>query len=176
MLPKVPLQGGGFMHFKDFPQEIHPERLFVVNSLGDYVGKVVLDIGCGKHKSLPGIVGVDIEPVTDIQASAEKLEFDNNTVDIIISRHSFEHFIDPVAVLKEWIRVLKIGGKIIFVLPDHSAIDTMCSFISAGQHLHAYTQGSFKNLLDLFPELKQESIDVVIENWSFGGVVRKVKL
>lgn len=171
------------MEFIDFPQEVHPERMFVVNNLGNYAGKVVLDIGCGEHKSLPDLTGIDIRPVTDIQSSAEELKFDNNSVDVIVSRHSFEHFLNPVVVMKEWLRVLKPCGKIIFVLPDHSKIDTMIPEIGGGVHLHAYSPDSFRDFLNMFDQVSGDItspvsplMQIVIENWSFGCIIYKISL
>ena len=167
---KVKLQNGGERDFVNFSETENPGRLFVVEQLGDYRGKVVLDVGCGTHKCVPEAIGIDIKPVTDIRASAEKLDFKNDSVDIIISRHCFEHLLDPVQVLEEWIRILKPGGKIIFVLPDHAKIDTMQYVIGGGIHLHAYTSDSLKRLLGRFPELEVSEVRVVTKDWSFGAV------
>jgi len=49
----------------------------------------------------------------------------------------------------------------------------MDPYYGNGEHLHAYTRKSFKNFLSLFPELKIEDEVTVLENWSFGIVVRK---
>lgn len=168
---KVPLQDGTFIDFIDFPQEIHPGRLFAAEHAR---GNRILDIGCGNHKTLEEAVGIDIRPITDIQASAEDLSLiRDESVDCIISRHSFEHMLDPVQVLREWMRVLRPGGRIVFVLPDHSKVQTMSYPCSMETHMHAYTPASFQNLLSLFPELSVELVQTVIENWSFGCVVVK---
>jgi ubiquinone/menaquinone biosynthesis C-methylase UbiE len=44
--------------------------------------------------------------------SAEKMSFNNESFDYILSKDSFHHFKDPVKVLKEMYRVLKKGGII----------------------------------------------------------------
>lgn len=159
------------VHRVDFPQEIHPERLLAIEKLGDCKDKKVLDIGCGAHKSFPKAIGIDILPVTDLKHSGDDLPFEDNQIDAIISRHSFEHFLDPVKVLKEWIRVLKKGGKIVIVLPDHARMDTMGSAMNDGSHLHAYTQESFRNLTKLFPKLRIKEAGLAIDGWSFFVVI-----
>jgi hypothetical protein len=45
--------------------------------------------------------------------------------------------------------------------------------ISWGHHLHAYTIESFKNLISLFKELRLEKIEVILDGWSFGGILKK---
>ena len=44
--------------------------------------------------------------------SAQNMKFKDNSFDFIICKDSFHHFKDPVKVLKEMYRVLKIGGYI----------------------------------------------------------------
>ncbi len=39
--------------------------------------------------------------------------------DIILSCHSLEHIANPIKALKEWKRVLKSNGYILFILPAH---------------------------------------------------------
>lgn len=157
--------------FIDFPQETHPERLWAEKHLKP--DTLVLDVGCGSHKTVPWAIGVDPVVKTDILASAEALPQEDGTVDTIISRHSFEHCLDPILVLQEWDRVLKPGGKIIMVLPDHSEIDTMQPIISHGTHLHAYTQDSFLRLVKAVSPFGVNELRPVILRWSFGAVLRK---
>ena len=158
--------------FKDFPQETHPERLFVVDRIGDPNGLEILDLGCGQHKTIPEAIGIDIEPGADVQGSIDRLNYYDGSVDVIISRHSLEHVLDPIKALKEWRRVLKPGGRIIIVLPDHGNIDTMHPMLSSGKHLHAYSRESFTSLVELCGLVVEEMITVV-DSWSFGAVLRK---
>lgn len=152
------------------PQEFHPERLYAMAAVKK---GLILDLGCGTHKTLPEAVGVDIRAVADLVGSIDKLPFGDNNADTIISRHSFEHMLDPVKTLREWIRILKPLGRLIVVLPDQGGINTMDPYYSNNEHMHAYTQESFRNFLELFPELQIDRQDVVMENWSFGTILTK---
>ena len=155
-------------------QETHPERMWVLDKIGDPTDKVILDLGCGTNKTLPQALGVDIRNVTDIQGTIEDLSFTaDNSVDIIISRHSLEHVLDPFKALKEWSRVLKPGGKIVIVLPDHGSINTIDPYYSNGEHLHAYTMESLRNFISLFEEFFVTSSEIVLDEWSFGTVINK---
>jgi len=60
------------------------------------------------------------KPVGPIQLSghAEHLPFNDNSLDFVYSSHLLEDFADWIPVLKEWVRVLKPGGKLIILLPD----------------------------------------------------------
>jgi len=153
-------------------QENHPERLFAEGELGN--AKTILDIGCGSHKTIPSAIGVDVIKGADLVASGDSLPIESGTVDAIISRHSFEHLLDPVKAIKEWIRVLESGGKIIMVLPDHGRLDTMDNILSSGKHLHAYTRESLSNFLSIFDEIEIEKVGTCVKNWSFYCIVKKI--
>jgi len=83
---------------------------------------IQLHLACGR-RFIPGFIHIDtrkfphINYVTDVS----KLNmFLDNTVDLIYASHILEHFekykIDKV--LKEWYRVLKIGGILRLAVPD----------------------------------------------------------
>jgi len=81
-----------------------------------------LHIGCG-NRYIPGFIHIDIRklPHVDYVASADKLDmFDDNSVDLIYTCHVLEHFGRQQIehVLKEWHRVLKVGGILRLAVPD----------------------------------------------------------
>jgi len=159
-------------HYFHLSQAEHPERFFAVDRLTPE-DKKVLDIGCGNHKSIDYAIGLDILPITDMQSSMDELDIDSGSIDVIISRHSLEHTLDLTKTLNEWKRVLKVGGKMIIVLPDHQYIDTMQPALSGGVHMHAFTRDSFKNLIGVFGGLWIQEQCTVIPEWSFGNIIIK---
>jgi SAM-dependent methyltransferase len=173
MMPMVMTQRGKMIPFKDFPQETHPERLWVLDQIGDPEGLTILDLGCGRHKTLPQAIGVDIEPVTDKNWPLDHLPFAADTsVDVIICRHALEHCLDPIKALREWRGVLEpFKGRAVLVLPDEGSVFTMQPILSAGCHLHAYSMESFRNLIEATELFIVEKMEVVIEDWSFGAVL-----
>lgn len=155
------------------PQETHPERLFAADRV-KASDLIVYDMGCGRHKTISRAVGIDVKRVTDIKASIDYLPMiKSDTAHIIVSRHSLEHLIDPVKALREWHRILRPEGKLVLVLPDHGAFDTMDFSIGNGVHLHAYTRGSLCALIEAVGGFIITEIQTVIDGWSFGIVVRK---
>jgi predicted SAM-dependent methyltransferase len=86
-----------------------------------------LHLGCGK-KRLPGYVHVDSRPDVkpDVVAKAEDLSrFADGTIEVVYACHLLEHFKfhDVVGVLKEWKRVLMVGGVLRLSVPNTG---TMC--------------------------------------------------
>ena len=51
----------------------------------------------------------------DILAPGDELPLADNSVDFVLSSHVIEHFPDPIKALKEWRRVVRPGGDILFV-------------------------------------------------------------
>jgi SAM-dependent methyltransferase len=102
-------------------------------------GDTVLDVACG-----PGVTtcdlaevaqhatGIDITPAMIEQAkklqqekgltnvtwhvdAVPPLPFDDETFSLVFTRYSFHHFADPLAVLKQMVRVCKAGGRVVVV-------------------------------------------------------------
>jgi ADP-heptose:LPS heptosyltransferase/predicted SAM-dependent methyltransferase len=90
----------------------------------------VLDLGCGPSKCYPHFIGVDsgadrqlfgIAMKPDFEMPCEKLDlFASQSMDGVFSSHLLEHYEykQVPAVLKEWFRVLKVGGYLTLYLPD----------------------------------------------------------
>lgn len=110
----------------------HPYRIFerLVESLIGPQTQVLLDAGCGRTAPVlqkylgrvPRLIGVELVDFTDVPPGIEmhnadlaRLPLEDASVDLIISRSVFEHLTDPVAVYAELRRVLRPGGRIVFL-------------------------------------------------------------
>lgn len=56
----------------------------------------------------------------DVVAHANKLPFDDASLDFVVSQNVVQHIHDPVGLFCEWARVVKDGGFIFTVLPNKS--------------------------------------------------------
>ena len=117
-------------YYRDSP---HPYRLFerrVEALVGGGGVAALLDAGAGR--TLPvlrkfigkvdRLVGVELVPFTDVPAGIETYSADlgalplaDASVDLVMSRSVFEHLADPAAVYREFARVLRPGGRIVFL-------------------------------------------------------------
>lgn len=95
---------------------------------------VVLDVGCGRifplaayllqcgadvHGIDPMVVPEAIPPgVTVKHGTAEHIPYPDDTFDVLTSRSVLEHLKRPVAAFREFHRVLKPGGVLVFVTPS----------------------------------------------------------
>jgi len=108
----------------------HLERIDRHVQMGE--GDTVLEVGCGRGhltKALAtrglDIVGIDANPQAEVVAEtplvrymrAEDLQFEDDTFDFIVSVHAIEHIPELEMALTEMARVLRVGGKAVFIYP-----------------------------------------------------------
>lgn len=87
--------------------------------------RVCLNLGCG-DKILDGYINVDVVEARagrrpDVICDLHDLSvFDSNYADEVLAVHVVEHFWqwEVVDILKEWVRVLKPGGRMILECPN----------------------------------------------------------
>jgi glycosyltransferase involved in cell wall biosynthesis len=146
-----------------------------------------IDVGCGSNKTHPDAIGVDLTmkgmignfgnqkdqvSVADVCASGDNLYmFNNDELDYVVARHNIEHYKDTIKVLREWRRVVRVGGVIGIVIPD----ETYCDTIKLDPtHYHVFTPESFKNIVELIGGLKIKKLDTCVQDWSFYCIMEKV--
>jgi len=85
--------------------------------------KVMLELGCGQQRRVPGATTIDREKFDSVDIVADlnkQIPMDDGNVDEIYSFHFLEHVDDLNFLLKEAHRVLKPGGKMIGTVPHFS--------------------------------------------------------
>lgn len=97
-----------------------------------YLARGGLDIGCGPDKVWGHLVGIDsgkdtalfgvaMRPDMTVADAARLPIFADGAIENVYSSHLLEHIEDFAAALREWWRVLKVGGHLVLYLPhaDH---------------------------------------------------------
>ena len=101
----------------------------------------IVDIGSGNssyNRFFPNRISVDIDPnrKPNIIGDAHNLPFKDGEVEAILSTDVMEHLKDPVKAVSEMKRVLKKGGKVIFVtrfiFPIHDSPNDFWRFTKYG--------------------------------------------
>jgi predicted SAM-dependent methyltransferase len=82
-----------------------------------------LNIGSGDvilPEPFENLDGRKIPGVEHVVQGLDKLPFDDNTFDLVYSAHTLEHFArnDVEKVLREWVRITKVGGIVRLSVPD----------------------------------------------------------
>lgn len=104
-----------------------------------------------------------------IRCLGEVLPFKNGVFDFIVSHHSLEHMKDTENTLKEWLRVLKAGGRIAIVMPDKK----YGPFGDPG-HVSECTPEEFLQVLKRIEDIKIIEYDTFGNHFSFNALLEKV--
>ena len=114
------------------------DRLHVLIGLN---GKIVVDVGCGLGNALlickkegARVIGVDLNKeacafvrnqlkLDAREGALEDIALEDNSVDIVLMRDFLEHPLNPSAVFKKGIAILKPGGLMLIHTPNGSCID-----------------------------------------------------
>ncbi len=117
----------------------------------------VLDFGCGggfllKNMECHKKVGVEVNPVAaavakknGLEVFASVTEVPDDYVDVIISNNALEHTLHPLEELRALRRKLRVGGKIIFVVPCES-ISRRYEPDNVDHHLYSWSPMCIGNL------------------------------
>jgi len=110
-------------------------------------GPVVLDIGYSGYDNpdgrtaLPRATGIDLDfPGYD----GLHLPFADDSVDTVFSSHCLEHVSEEQQAIREWFRVLKIGGFLVCFVPHQALYEKRNQLPSRwnGDHKRFYTPAS----------------------------------
>lgn len=126
-------------------QRTYQEKL--TNGFFDkYMSGKGLDIGgrgyIDAESILPSAIMVDLDfPNYD----GIHLPFEDNSQDYVYSSHCLEHIYDYVKAIKEWYRVVKVGGYIVTVVPHRDLYEKKFGLPSIwnADHKRFYTSASF---------------------------------
>lgn len=135
------------------PQKSHKKRLESGFYRKYLSGSSILDIGGGDSASIiPNAITVDLDfPGYD----GLTLPFSDETQDAIFSSHCLEHVDDPGASIREWFRVLKVGGVLVLIVPHQFLYERKLDLPSRWnpEHMRFYTPGTLiseiENSLDM---------------------------
>ncbi len=153
----------------------------------------LLDVGCGKGDLLvrflrQGWTAEGLE--VDAQAASnarinyglnvhlgelEKQRFTDNIFDAVTLNHVIEHVHDPVALIRECLRVLKPGGRLVLATPNiqclgHKKFGRYWSHLQPPSHLHLFTKN---NLKECAYKAGSHSVDAwCVPGYAEGGHIR----
>lgn len=156
--------------------EVHPERLATL----DHIQGSVIEIGCGYRKTIAESIGIDLVPAgelgvvgnvtgrvsqADIAADGGRLPVRTGSFDTLIARHNLEHYVDTLAVLHEWRRIVRPGGRLVIVVPDEEAYEGRTLDLDP-THFHAFSQESLRRLVEV-AGMEVLLTRPVVPEWSF---------
>lgn len=145
-----------------------------------------VDLGCGGDPITGDAIRVDQpRPYTKVGPYGVQLGGDAQTLgwfrdgvlDFVYSSHLLEDFADTESALREWLRVLKPGGKLVLFCPDEQVYRRHCA--ATGQPLnphHVHAEFSLRYIKHLLPRIGHVQIiheDSLVNEYSWELVVVK---
>lgn len=106
--------------------------------------KVKVNLGCG-YDYLQGWINIDNsnDVRSDIKMSldhpAVKIPLRDNSVDLVLASHIFEHIRELVPLKRELARIMSPGGKLIVLVPHYLSMDAW----GDDTHVRAFSEHSF---------------------------------
>lgn len=136
------------------------ETAKVRNELAKFCLGDGLDIGFGGDPILPSAITVDLpcsyanyaQAPQHLHGDAQCLRwFADESMDYIYSSHLLEDFPNTAAVIDEWLRVLRVGGRLVLFLPDEQLYRAECAKAGkpSNRH-HVHADFSMKTLKAIF--------------------------
>lgn len=117
-------------------------------------------------------------PTNLIGDAADLYWFKDGILDYVFSSHVLEDFTDTTAILCEWLRPLKVGGRLVLFLPDQLAYELHCTLngsIPNQAHVHKDFSLTFlKSKLPCNCRVVHELYPVPNNAYSFDLVLEKV--
>ncbi|MFK5948254.1 MAG: class I SAM-dependent methyltransferase [Methylococcales bacterium] len=152
----------------------------------------VLEIGCGNGNRLALLknlgwqtLGVESDPISAQIARAQDLQIINKpfggnlvheeSMDAILLSHVIEHLSDPVATVKECLRILKPGGKLIILTPNtqsfgHQQFGRNWLHLDPPRHLNLFNSSNISKILKNTGFEKSTCLTTLRDaNWTLGG-------
>jgi Methylase involved in ubiquinone/menaquinone biosynthesis len=137
---------------------------YLVARYGLKPGDTLLDLGCGRGEMLAAFAqtglachGLDQSPdagscspgASVLQADITKdvYPYPDNTFDVVFLKSVIEHVWEPGHMLAEILRILKPGGRALFLTPDFSSC--VREFYEDPTHVRAYLVRSMRILLTM---------------------------
>jgi len=145
-----------------------------------------VDLGCGPYKPFPHFIGVDsridtklfgipMDPDMTVETCERLPMFADGCMDFVFSSHLLEHIKDHKGALKEWWRLLKVGGHLVLYLPHKNLYPNIGQEGANPDHKHDFLPDDIISAvgeLGGFDLLRNEDRNEDLE-YSFFQVYRK---
>ena len=149
-----------------------------------------INVGCGDRRISDYIIPIDIMRESQlggasgehhaflrdaVLANPEDLPFKPESLDYIVALHMLEHVANPIEILRYWGTLLKPGGGIGLILPNHEYTWDARGDVSQFGHKWNTNAQIFRRLYerDIKDLFMLESLDTLPHKISFDVILRK---
>lgn len=143
------------------PADFRGEAAKVRYELVPYVRGAGIDIGCGPFKAFAHSIGIDGQQHSGPRGPQLVMDctrlpmFCDGAFDYVFSSHLLEHVVDYAATVREWFRLVKVGGYLILYLPHRDLYPRIGNYGANPDHKH-----------DFAPEDIRVAMEECADGWS----------
>lgn len=155
----------------------------IVWELVPFTKGVGLELGCGPWKAFPHFLGIDSRHYAGSAGPQLVMDcrnlavFSDGAFDFVYSSHLLEHLEDTSAVLREWWRLIEVGGHLVLYLPHKQFYPNIGEPGGNPDHKHDFLPGDIVEVMrqvapdwDLLENQARNDAD----EYSFFQVFRKL--
>jgi predicted SAM-dependent methyltransferase len=169
----------------DTPYQSETSRCRV--RLAPYCEGYGLDLGFGGDPIVPSAIRMDMptpyantgEYSVQLGGQAEDLYwFRDSVLDYVYSSHLLEDYVDTEVILREWLRVLRLGGRLIVFCPDEQVYRKHCALTGQPyntKHIHAdFSLEKVKRHLERIGRTRTIYENALVDVYSWDLVCEKI--
>jgi predicted SAM-dependent methyltransferase len=169
----------------DTPYQSETSRCRV--RLAPYCEGYGLDLGFGGDPIVPSAIRMDMptpyantgEYSVQLGGQAEDLYwFRDSVLDYVYSSHLLEDYVDTEVILREWLRVLRPGGRLIVFCPDEQVYRKHCALTGQPyntKHIHAdFSLEKVKRHLERIGRTRTIYENALVDVYSWDLVCEKI--
>ena len=166
-----------------FRDEDHPYRIFERTVRGLLRPEhALLDVGCGStapvlrnfREACTRLVGIDvvdlaveIPGIELYRADLARIPLPDASIDVVMARSVMEHIEDPAAVYRELVRVLRPGGRLVFLTPNLWDYASLAACVIPNRwHGWLVVKMEGRDEIDVFPTHFKTNTFGAVKRWS----------
>jgi len=147
-----------------------------------------VDLGYGGDPIINSAITIDLPtPYTNfgnyplnLGGDATKLQwFKENSLDFVYSSHLLEDFENTKEIIEEWSRILKLGGRLVLLLPDQKRYKENClkrnEKSNPSHKIEDFSLNYMRNILRGLPYLKIIFEKDYLDDYNFALVAEKTE-
>ena len=121
----------------------------------------------GGDKPLSGFINCDIRKLPTVDKVIDfnqKLPFDDNSVTEVYSSHCLEHIKNVVALIRDIVRICKVGSKVTIIVPHFGQDMAMCP-----GHIHVISEqmmGHMEEFQEVWWENSNKKLTIKTVNYA----------
>jgi ADP-heptose:LPS heptosyltransferase/predicted SAM-dependent methyltransferase len=145
-----------------------------------YMSGRVLDLGCGPQKVFPTAIGIDnridaqlfgiqIKPDIPVDTCVSMPFLADESADTVFSSHLLEHIVDTGAALREWWRLVKVGGYLVLYLPHKQFYPNIGQPGANPDHKHDFEPADIYEAMREVAQAQGNGFELVVDEERNGG-------